>query len=42
LAIKAAFPELKVSVIEGLCAGLSPEKHAAAIEVMRSCQVNII
>jgi nicotinamidase-related amidase len=42
LAIKAAFPELKVSVIESLCAGLSPEKHAAAIEVMRSCQVNII
>jgi hypothetical protein len=42
LAIKAACPELKVTVIEGLCAGLSPEKHAAAIEVMRSCQVNII
>ena len=42
LAIKAAFPELKVTVIEKLCAGLSPEKHAAAIEVMKSCQVNII
>ena len=42
LAIKAAYPELKVSVIEELCAGLSPEKHAAAIEVMKSCQVNII
>lgn len=42
LAIKAAYPELKVNVIENLCAGLSPEKHAAAIEVMKSCQVNII
>jgi nicotinamidase-related amidase len=42
LAIKAAYPELKVTVIENLCAGLSPEKHAAAIEVMRSCQVNIV
>jgi nicotinamidase-related amidase len=42
LAIKAAFPELKVSVIEKLCAGLSPDKHAAAIEVMKSCQVNVI
>ena len=42
LAIKAAFPELKVTVIENLCAGLSPEKHAAAIEVMKSCQVNVI
>ena len=42
LAIKAAFPELRVTVIEKLCAGLSPEKHAAAIEVMKSCQVNVI
>lgn len=42
LAIKAACPELKVSVVENLCAGLTPEKHAAAIEVMKSCQVNII
>lgn len=42
LAIKAAYPELKVSVIADLCAGLSPEKHAAAIEVMKSCQVNVI
>ena len=42
LAIKAAYPELKVSVIADLCAGLTPEKHNAAIEVMKSCQVNII
>lgn len=42
LAIKAAYPELKVTVVENLCAGLSPEKHAAAIEVMKSCQVNVI
>jgi nicotinamidase-related amidase len=42
LAIKAAYPELKVTVIENLCAGLSPEKHAAAIEVMKSCQVNVV
>ena len=42
LAIKAAFPEIKVSVIANLCAGLSKEKHEAALEVMRSCQVNVI
>jgi nicotinamidase-related amidase len=42
LAIKAAYPELKVTVIENLCAGLSSEKHAAAIEVMKSCQVNVV
>jgi nicotinamidase-related amidase len=42
LALKAAYPELKVTVIESLCAGLSTEKHVAAIEVMKSCQVNVI
>lgn len=42
LAIKATYPELKVSVIADLCAGLSPDKHAAALEVMKSCQVNVI
>lgn len=42
LALKAAYPGLKVTVIENLCAGLTPEKHAAAIEVMKSCQVNVI
>lgn len=42
ITLKATYPELKVTVIENLCAGLSPEKHAAAIEVMKSCQVNVI
>jgi nicotinamidase-related amidase len=42
LAIKAACPETQVSVIANLCAGLTPEKHAAALEVMKSCQVNVI
>ena len=42
LAIKAACPETKVSVIANLCAGLSPEKHAAALEVMKSCQINVM
>ncbi len=42
LAIKAACPETLVTVIADLCAGLSPEKHEAALEVMRSCQVNVI
>lgn len=42
LALKAACSETKISVIADLCAGLSPEKHAAAIEVMKSCQINVI
>lgn len=42
LAIKAAAPETLVSVIGSLCAGLTREKHEAALEVMRSCQIKIL
>lgn len=42
LGLKEHMPEVKISVIEKLCAGLTTEKHNAAIEVMKSCQVNII
>lgn len=39
LMIKAAVPELPVYVDAACCAGVTPEKHQAALEVMRSCQV---
>ena len=42
LILKAKYPESKISVIESLCAGLTEEKHKAAIETMRSCQVDIL
>lgn len=42
LGLKEHFPETKISVINALCADLTEEKHNAAIEVMNSCQVNII
>ena len=42
LNLKARFPETKIYCIADLCAGLTPEKHAAAIEVMKSCQIEII
>ena len=38
LMIKAAMPELPVYVEPACCAGVTPEKHEAALEVMRSCQ----
>lgn len=38
LMIKAAMPELPVYVDPACCAGVTPEKHEAALEVMRSCQ----
>lgn len=42
LMIKSAFPELKVKVNAACCAGVTPAKHEAALEVMRSCQIEII
>lgn len=42
LLIKAYAPETKLTVDASCCAGVSPEKHFAALETMRSCQINII
>lgn len=42
LGLKEHMSEVKISVLEDMCAGLTEEKHNAAIEVMKSCQVNII
>ena len=39
LMLKAAMPELPMSVDSACCAGVTPQKHEAALEVMRSCQV---
>lgn len=41
LILKANFPEAEISVIENCCAGVTPEKHNAAIETMKSCQIII-
>lgn len=41
LLLKASFPEAAIAVDEKCCAGVTPEKHAAAIEVMKSCQIDI-
>ena len=42
LTAKAFFPELKISVIADMCAGTSPHAHEAALETMRSCQIEVI
>ena len=31
-----------ISVDSSCCAGTTPEKHEAALEIMRSCQINVI
>jgi len=42
LIIKALFPEIRVSVDSSCCAGVTPAKHEAALETMRSCQVEVL
>lgn len=41
LILKARFPEATISVDPACCAGVTPEKHAAALETMRSCQIQM-
>ncbi len=42
LLLKAHFPEADVRVKADLCAGVTPEKHRAALETMASCQIDLI
>ena len=42
LALKSLYPETPINVIPALCAGVTPKKHEAALETMRSCQVNML
>lgn len=41
LLIKANMPELPIYVDAACCAGVTPEKHRAALEVMKSCQIMV-
>jgi nicotinamidase-related amidase len=41
LLIKAYLPEIKISVIEKCCAGVTPQSHKNAIEAMKMCQIEI-
>ena len=36
------FPELKITVDASCCAGTTPERHKAALETMKSCQIDVI
>ena len=42
LLFKAFMPEVKITVDSACCAGVTPEKHLAALETMRSCQINVV
>lgn len=41
LILKAAFPNAAISVDSSCCAGVTPEKHRCALEVMKSCQIDV-
>lgn len=42
LAIRMFFPDMKITADASCCAGSTPEKHKAALEVMKSCQIDVI
>lgn len=42
LLLRAALPEAEIYVNPALCAGVTPEKHNAAIETMASCQIRLL
>lgn len=41
LLLKAYMPEMPIFVDASCCAGVTPQKHAAALETMRSCQIHV-
>lgn len=41
LLVKAESPELPVFVDARCCAGVTPEKHESALDVLESCQVRV-
>lgn len=42
LMARAELPNIEITVDASCCAGTTPEKHKAALDVMKSCQINII
>jgi len=42
LLLKANFIDIPIIVEEKLCAGVSPQSHKSAIDVMKMCQIDII
>lgn len=42
LVLKTYYSEVEITVDASCCAGTTPERHKAALEVMKSCQINVI
>ena len=41
LLLKAAMPEIRISVDASCCAGVTPQLHEAALDTMQSCQISV-
>ena len=41
LLLRAACRNTEMCVIQDCCAGVTPEKHEAALKVMESCQIQV-
>lgn len=42
LFLRTLYPNMPITIDAKCCAGVTPEKHLAALEVMKSCQIDII
>jgi nicotinamidase-related amidase len=42
LTIKGTYPEMTVRVVADACAGTTPEMHRKALDVMRSCHIEVV
>lgn len=42
LVLKTYYPDIEITVDASCCAGTTPEKHKEALEIMKSCQINVI
>lgn len=42
LVLKTYYPDIDITVDASCCAGTTPDKHKAALDVMESCQINVI
>lgn len=42
LLLKAYYPEKEIVVESNLCAGVTPDTHAAALQTMRMCQIDVL
>lgn len=42
LILRMLYPNTEITVHANCCAGVTPAKHKAALEVMKSCQINVV